>query len=136
MIEPLVAQFGAKQPKVASGCGHIATSLIEGFGPKVVPAKPLLKVSPLCYRQNSCNQASISHERLPSFQNLKLLFASPNKDVRETAQGLAVALYKFIGPSVQAGLKDLKPVQVGKRASAFDASALAQFVLPRFFALF
>ena len=70
-----------------SGIHWFFDDFSSGFGPKIIQAKPLMKLAP------------------------KLL-EDRDKNVRDETKQLIVEIYRWIGPAIKAQLNKLKPVQV------------------------
>lgn len=80
-----------KQPKIVVACLELLTAALKEFGAKVMDVKKLMKTIP----------AQLEHK---------------DKNVREAAKGLAVEMYRWLGPVLKTSLEgSLKPVQVRMR---------------------
>ena len=86
--EELMNGFKNKQPKIIAACTEALSTALKQFGAKVINIKLLVKAMPP-------------------------LFDHRDKAVREAAKGLAVEMYRWLGPALKPTLEGaLKPVQV------------------------
>ena len=86
--EEVHAGLSNKQPKIVVACLELFTAALKEFGAKVMDVKKLMKTVP----------AQLEHK---------------DKNVREAAKGLAVEMYRWLGPALKVSLEgSLKPVQV------------------------
>lgn len=86
--EEVHAGLSNKQPKIVVACLDLFTAALKEFGAKVMDVKKLMKTVP----------AQLEHK---------------DKNVREAAKGLAVEMYRWLGPALKTSLEgSLKPVQV------------------------
>ena len=88
--------FKNKQPKIIAACAEALSTALKQFGSKVINIKLLVKAMPP-------------------------LFDHRDKVVREAAKGLAVEMYRWLGPALKPILEGaLKPVQVSNMQPALS----------------
>ncbi|EPX70903.1 TOG Alp14 [Schizosaccharomyces octosporus yFS286] len=95
VIEPLLPSLSARSPKVITANVSAIADLIEQFGTKIIPPKPIVG-------------------------QLKSLFGHADKNVRHETFRLTVNMFRWIGEPLKTSVfGDLKPVQVKELESSF-----------------
>ncbi|EPY49739.1 TOG Alp14 [Schizosaccharomyces cryophilus OY26] len=96
VIDALLPSLSARSPKVITANVSAIADLVEQFGTKIVPPKPIVA-------------------------QLKSLFGHADKNVRQETFRLTVHLYRWIGEPLKASIfGDLKPVQVKELEALFS----------------
>ncbi|KAI6109163.1 microtubule associated protein [Pisolithus croceorrhizus] len=92
----IIPGLSSKQPKAVSASVLALKEVVRIFGTQVTPLAPVLKVLPK-------------------------IFAHADKNVRAEGTQLVHTIYRYIGPSIDPFLAELKPVQVKELQEAFEA---------------
>ncbi|KAI6150798.1 microtubule associated protein [Pisolithus tinctorius] len=95
VVTDIIPGLSAKQPKTVSASVLALKEVIRTFGTQVTPLAPVLKILPK-------------------------IFAHADKNVRAEGTQLVHTIYRYIGPSIDPFLGELKPVQVKELQEAFE----------------
>ncbi|KAI6039042.1 microtubule associated protein [Pisolithus marmoratus] len=95
VVTDIIPGLSAKQPKTVSANVLALKEVVRIFGTQVTPLAPVLKILPK-------------------------IFAHADKNVRAEGTQLVHTIYRYIGPSVDPFLAELKPVQVKELQEAFE----------------
>lgn len=95
VVTDIIPGLSAKQPKAVSASVLAIKEVVRIFGTQVTPLAPVLKIVPK-------------------------IFAHADKNVRAEGTQLVHTIYRYIGPSIDPFLAELKPVQVKELQEAFE----------------
>ncbi|KAJ3077075.1 Cytoskeleton associated protein 5 [Podochytrium sp. JEL0797] len=95
VVDDTLPFLSHKTPKNVSACVSVLKDMLQAFGAKIVPVKPILK-------------------------HLAKLFDHKDGGVRNESTQLTIEIYKWLGPALLPSLTDLKPVQLKDLNDQFE----------------